>query len=129
MKQHAVLRTLGVAVAGAVVASTASATGYTSASYEQAGLIAQWDAIDNAGTGTHDPATNVWKDLTGNGYDLTLTANGSWQRGLALTVSGPSAVGTNTAPAYKTIEVLYRATNRGGTDSVRERSPFAVCPL
>ncbi len=114
MKQHAVLKTLGVAVAGVVVASTASATGYTSASYEQAGLIAQWDAIDNAGTGTHDPATNVWKDLTGNGYDLTLTANGSWQRGLALAVSGPSAVGTNTAPAYKTIEVLYRATNRGG---------------
>jgi hypothetical protein len=25
-----------------------------SASYVQSGLIAQWDGIDNAGTGTHD---------------------------------------------------------------------------
>ena len=59
------------------------ATAYTSASYVQDGLITQWDGIDNAGTGTHNPNATVWKDLAGN-LDLTLTANGSWTNGNAL---------------------------------------------
>ena len=58
------------AVLGAVAAY---ATAYTSASYVQDGLIAQWDGIDNAGTGVHDPTTNVWKDLKGHN-DLTIVA-------------------------------------------------------
>ena len=65
----------------AVVASAipAWATTYTSASYVQDGLIAQWDAIDNEGTGTHNPNATVWKDLKGN-RDLTLQGNGTWRR-------------------------------------------------
>ena len=35
-------------------------------SYVQDGLVAQWDGIDNAGTGTHDPAATTWKELKGN---------------------------------------------------------------
>ena len=82
------------------------ATSYTSASYVQDGLITQWDGIDNVGTGTHNPSATVWKDLAGN-LDLTLTANGCWTNGNALSVNGASAVGTTKAPSYKTIEIVY----------------------
>ena len=49
----------------------AYATTYTSASYVQDGLIAQWDGIDNEGTGVHNPSATVWKDLKGSN-DLTI---------------------------------------------------------
>ena len=42
-------------------------------------LITQWDGIDNAGTGVHNPNATVWKDLAGN-LDLALTANGTCYR-------------------------------------------------
>ena len=94
-------------IAGAACAAT-------SASYVQRGLIAQWDGIDNAGTGVHDPDATVWKDLKGN-LDMTLTSKGRWMpRGNALFVSGMGAQGTNAAPAYKTIEVVYRMAQNGG---------------
>ena len=38
----------------------------------KSGLILQYDAINNTGTG-HSNDTETWKDLTGNGYDLTLS--------------------------------------------------------
>ena len=91
-----------------------NATTYTSASYVQSGLIAQWDGIDNVGTGTHDPTATTWKDLKGS-LDMTLTAKGWWNsHGNALFVNGMGAQGTNAAPAYKTIEVVYRMTKNGG---------------
>ena len=96
---------LAVVVAASATLS-AAATTYTSASYVQDGLITQWDGIDNAGTGAHNPNATVWKDLAGN-LDLTLTANGSWTNGNALAVNGASAVGTTKAPLYKTIEIVY----------------------
>ena len=57
-------------------------------SYVQDGLISQWDGIDNAGTGTHDPNVTTWKELVGN---LPTTAT-------ALTFDGNSVVfnGTDT---------------------------------
>ena len=91
-------------------------TAYDSSSYVQSGLIAQWDGIDNAGTGTHDPNATVWKDLVGN-LDMTLTAKGSWTfDGNALQVAGggAGAQGASATPAYKTIEVVYRMTDAGG---------------
>ena len=68
----------------AVATLSAWATDYTSASYVQDGLIAQWDGIDNAGTGTHDPNATVWKDLKGTN-DLTIVAGrgSEWRRGIA----------------------------------------------
>ena len=87
---------------------------YDSSSYVQRGLIAQWDGIDNAGTGTHDPNATVWKDLVGN-LDLTLTAKGRWNRlGNALHVSGMGAQGASAAPAYKTIEIVFKMKRDGG---------------
>ena len=42
----------------------------TARDYVQNGLVAMWDGIENAGWGTHDASTTVWKDLIGN-RDLT----------------------------------------------------------
>ena len=63
----------------------------------------------------HDPTATTWKNLKGGGYDLTLTTNGSWNaEGRALVVNGVSAAGATAAPAYKTIEVVFKRTNTGG---------------
>ena len=101
---------IGCVLAVAASAIPAWATTYTSASYVQDGLVSQWDAIDNEGTGVHNPSATVWKDLKGN-RDLKLQGNGAWRRGLAFYTSGPGAVGTNAAPKYLTIEVLCKVAN------------------
>ena len=93
----------------------AHATTYTSASYVQDGLVAQWDGIDNVGTGVHDPTTNVWKDLKGHN-DLTLTNGAAWVRGIGLymdtyAAGKVGAYGTEAAPKYKTIEVVCKISN------------------
>ena len=107
-------QTLAVLALGVALALPGLAESYTSASYvQQEHLIAQWDGIDNAGTGRHDPDAAVWKDLKGN-LDMTLTSKGRWMpRGNALYVSGLGAQGTNATPAYKTIEVVYRMARPG----------------
>ena len=48
------MKGLFVAVS-AVCCAALTASAYDSSSYVQNGLIAQWDGIDNQGTGTHDP--------------------------------------------------------------------------
>ena len=53
------------------------AFGYDTSSYVQEGLVAQWDGINNAGLGFHDPGADIWKDLKGI-YDLPLTSKGVW---------------------------------------------------
>ena len=85
----------------------------TSADYVQDGLLAQWDGIDNAGTGTHNPAATVWKDLKGN-LDMTLTSKGSWTNGNAFVALGTTAaaVGATAAPTYKTIEVVFKRKSK-----------------
>ena len=42
--------------------------------YVQNGLLAMWDAVDNMGTGAHDPNATTWRDLAGNHLDMTFTA-------------------------------------------------------
>ena len=98
-----------------------NATTYTSASYVQNGLIAQWDGIDNQGTGTHDPTATTWKDLKGNN-DLTIVdglhatgRNAEWRRGIGLYFNTYSlgkavAYGTETATTYKTIEIVCKVS-------------------
>ena len=46
------------------------------AGYVTDGLVLHYDAIDNAGTGVHSGSSTVWKDLSGNGYDLALPGSG-----------------------------------------------------
>ena len=64
---------LKTAVLVVTLCSLAATIGYAydSSSYVTNGLIAQWDGIDNAGTGTHDPTAATWKDLRGS-LDMTL---------------------------------------------------------
>jgi hypothetical protein len=46
------------------------------AGYVTDGLVLHYDAIDNAGAGVHSDSPTVWKDLSGNGHDLTLPTSG-----------------------------------------------------
>ena len=55
-----------------------------SRSYVPGGLVGFWDAIDNAGTGTHDPVAAVWKDLSGYGFDGTMNGIATWANGNAM---------------------------------------------
>ena len=68
---------------GARTAAWAKAGGGvpTARDYVQDGLIAMWDGIENAGWGVNDPSATVWKDLSGNGNDLTQTGtvNTTWE--------------------------------------------------
>jgi len=105
------------AAIAALALGMAHATTYTSASYVQDGLIAQWDGIDNVGTGTHDPNATVWKDLAGHN-DLTLTNSAAWRRGICFSMNTRSdglaaAYGTEAATTYKTIEILFKKASWG----------------
>lgn len=80
--------------------------------YVQDGLVAAYDGIDNAGTGSHDSSATTWADLTGNGNDGACDAKLSWVNGKGWTVSGdckPVTVGTGIAEVISqtncTIEV------------------------
>ena len=67
------MKKLMIAVGACVCALGAMA--YTSKSYVQDGLIAQWDGIDNVlldGVRLHDANAEVWSDLTGNGNDFAV---------------------------------------------------------
>ena len=46
--------------------------------YVQDGLVAQYDGIDNAGSGVHDATVRTWADLSGNGHDGTLATAITW---------------------------------------------------
>lgn len=78
----------------------------TARSYVQDGLIAMWDGIENAGWGTHVAAATTWKDLSGNGYDLTLM-NGAHFDANSLITAGRNSVSAllSTTLPYATIEV------------------------
>ena len=96
-----------VACAIAGVASVASGGGYC-----KEGLVGHWDALDNVGTGTMDAKSSVWKDLSGNGLDLTLLANGEWNTNGYLYAKQKNnygaAIASAAAPAFTTLEVVFR---------------------
>ena len=106
----AAIFTAGAAFAGARMVAN---------EYVTDGLAARWDAIDNAGTGVHDPSAAVWKDLAGSN-DLVLTNDCSvWTNGNAFymntLIDGKCpAYGSSAATSYKTIEIVYKkATSKG----------------
>lgn len=84
--------------------------------YVSRGLVAQWDAIDNAGTGEHDSTATFWKDLVGS-RDMTLTKNGTWKDGDKLScakngagyAAGPGVAFTS----YRTLEFAGQSPNSG----------------
>ena len=75
---HTPLEGGGVMLIGMRNAMLAGA-GLSAKSYIQDGLVAMWDGIENAGWGVHDPNATVWKDLSGNGYDLEVVRPSAWE--------------------------------------------------
>ena len=59
------------------VTRVAFAAGVPATAYVQDGLIAHFDAIDNEGTGTHNPTAAKWKDLVGTA-SLALNYSAKW---------------------------------------------------
>ena len=92
----------------------------TAKDYVQDGLIAMWDGIENAGWGVNDPSATVWKDLSGNGNDLTQTGtvNTTWEND-ACVFDKNRGMGMTSFPAAKdavlsknwTLEVVFSITS------------------
>ena len=113
-------------IIGARTAAWAKSGGVapTARDYVQDGLVAMWDGIENAGWGKHDESSTVWKDLSGNGYDLTLSKGTFTENGLMWNIVGSSeeaAFGDFDVPVTNTnmtIEAVHHfdkyATSGGG---------------
>ena len=106
------------------------------ADYVQDGLVAQWDAVENAGVGLHVAGAAIWKDLAGS-YDFNFSsrahafADGLLQlpKGSAVTVTlAEFADCTN-----KTVEIVCRTdegfdtTQTGRADILNAGNDCAIC--
>ena len=96
-------------------------SGYTAKDYFEDVPIAAWDGIENAGLLVHDPAATVWKDLSGNGNDLTQTGtvNTTWEDN-ACVFDKNRGMGMRSFPEAKdavlsknfTLEVVFSITSK-----------------
>ncbi len=83
---------------------------FDAGAYVQDGLLAQWDAIENAGRGVHSDAPAVWKDLAGsrdiptNSFVFGATS-AMLASNVTMTVSFGSAL---PAASVKTAEGVFR---------------------
>lgn len=99
----------------AVLASAAVDSAYAEVSaknYVQNGLVAHWDAIENAGFGQHDNAATAWKDLKGS-HDLAVVDD-------AATWTGDSFV-----PPQKAYYAAAR--DEGSTISITDYRSIDAC--
>ena len=108
MKRHVPQLTL-IAV---LMASGVFAAGLTPQSYVQDGLVAQFDAIDNEGTGVQNGSATVWSDLVGSA-SVSLSSGYTWNsRDLYLTAQQTIAG----MPAYNmtnlTVELAAKMVSR-----------------
>ena len=117
MSGRQVFCALSFVVAWAAVSTAAGAT-LTAASYAQDGLVGQWDGIENAGAGLHDPATNYWTDLTGQSGDFAVYTSCAafTENGLKKNAAGIMATNvTATARTdVRTIEVVVSGAPSSG---------------
>ena len=66
--------------------------------YVTSGLIAFWDGIWNVGYGKHDATAAAWRDLTGNGHDLSQsTGSVNWTDNALQIGAADSLYGTGAA--------------------------------
>ena len=90
--------------------------------YVNSGLILHYDGIDNTGNG-HDSSSTIWKDLSGNNNDGTLTsfASPSWDN-KGLTFNGTSDyIVTNLNPKEELGENFTISANFKITDTSNYR--------
>ena len=104
--------------AAVAAAGTVLAAGLGPQSYVQDGLVTQFDAIDNEGTGTYNPSAATWRDLKGSAY-ITLQTGASWTgRYLDTTKAQHTMTGM---PAYRrdslTIETTINIMSNGQTST------------
>ncbi len=99
-------------------ACAAMAAGLGPQSYVQDGLVTHFDAIDNEGTGTHNPSATTWRDLKGSAY-ITLQTGASWTD--RYFDSTPVQHTIKTMPAYDrtslTMEVPINVISNGTSSS------------
>ena len=108
------MKNMMVVAAVAVVAGTAMAAGLGPQNYVQDGLVTHFDAIDNEGTGTHNPSATTWRDLKGSAY-ITLNGSASWTG--RYFDSTPTQHTLSDMPAYRrdslTIETAVNVMSNG----------------
>ena len=112
-------------VVAAGVALGCSARAYDSSSYEQDGLIAQWDGIDNAGAGGgHSAEATQWIDLK-HGYAFNLNGVTVGETYMAFSGANTSygvldATASNLAfpSGAKTVEIVACFDKSGGEQVV-----------
>lgn len=80
----------------------------TAKSYVQDGLVAMWDGIENAGWGIHDQNATEWKDLSGNGRDLTVRDIALWGDTYLYCDGTAWSAYLTGATAYHSIECVYK---------------------
>jgi len=106
------------------------------AAYVQDGLVAQWDAVENAGAGLHAAGAAVWKDLAGS-YDFNFSSRThAFADGLLALPKG-SAVTVTLAEfadcTNKTVEIVCRTdegfdtTNNSRADIVNAGGDCVIC--
>ena len=66
-----------VAISAVAAVAAAQAAGVPATAYVQDGLIAHFDAIDNEGTGTHNPTAAKWRSLVGTA-SLAVNYSAKW---------------------------------------------------
>ena len=92
------LAAIAAAMFAAPAVSSADSTS-ASAAYVRRGLVAQYDGIDNAGTGTHDASATTWKNLAGDtSLDATIGASTAWNGKNGWTTSGNTKPFTVASP-------------------------------
>ena len=101
-KQTTTLSALAAAVLAfpfALPAVSRAETASASRAYVQRGLVAQYDGIDNAGTGSHDASATTWKNLAGDAsLDGTMGASTEWTGGNGWRTTGNTKPFTVAAP-------------------------------
>ncbi len=111
----------------AAIGTAAEAVNLTPADYVQDGLLVHFDAIDNEGTGTHNPSATTWTALKG-GASITLQSGASWVGGKYLD-TGTTRHSIANMPAYfrgsVTVETAVDVTANGMSASKQWPRIFA----
>ena len=112
-------------IVAAGVALVCSARAYDSSSYEQDGLIAQWDGIDNAGDGGgHNAEATQWVDLKhGYAFDLKGVTVGETYMAFSGTANSYACLDEISAAAAfpgasNTVEICFKYDGTGTEQTV-----------
>ena len=94
----------------------------TTGLYVQNGLVAQWDGIDNQGTGSHTDGATTWKDVSpaGLGGDLALGDSEAFEPDALFITAAPVHVTGPLGLTAMTLEFQFMRTS--GTTSIRRYS-------